>query len=37
MKKKDDVTTILVEDIDEEILKRMPEWFKILRRVYYRH
>jgi len=25
-----DLITILVEDIDDEILSRMPDWFKIL-------
>ena len=28
--------TILVEEIDEEILERMPEWFKRLRDAYSR-
>jgi len=26
--------SILVEDIDEEILERMPEWFRFLRETY---
>ena len=26
--------TILTEEIDEEILERMPEWFRILRKAY---
>jgi len=25
---------ILVEDIDEEILEKMPEWFRILRKAF---
>jgi hypothetical protein len=25
---------ILVEEIDEEVLARMPEWFKVLREAY---
>jgi len=28
---KEEVMDILIEEIDEEILARMPEWFKILR------
>lgn len=31
---KEDLRNILVEDIDEEILERMPEWFKVLRKAY---
>lgn len=31
---KEDVIDILIEDMDEEILARMPEWFRILRRTY---
>jgi len=25
---------ILIEDMDEDVLKRMPEWFRILREAY---
>ncbi len=28
------VLEILEEEIDEEILKRMPEWFRVLREVH---
>jgi hypothetical protein len=31
---KKDFIKILVDDLDEEILKRMPKWFKILRDAY---
>jgi len=27
----EDVIDVLTEDLDEEILKRMPEWFRILK------
>lgn len=30
----DDELSILKEDIDEEVLSRMPEWFRILRENY---
>lgn len=30
--KQDDVVGILAEDIDDEILERMPEWFRILKK-----
>ena len=26
-----EIKRILLEDIDEEVLEKMPEWFKILR------
>jgi len=29
-----EITEILTEELDEEILERMPEWFRILREVY---
>lgn len=29
-----DARRLLLEDIDEEVLERMPEWFKILRDKY---
>jgi len=29
-----EVKRILLEDIDEEILEKMPEWFRVLRRAY---
>jgi len=29
-----ELTKILSEEIDEEILSRLPEWFSILRRAY---
>jgi hypothetical protein len=29
-----EIKRILVEDIDEEILDKMPEWFRILRNKY---
>lgn len=32
--KKKDLLEILDEDIDEEVLARMPEWFKKLREEY---
>jgi len=32
--KKEDLTCILTEEIDEEILSKMPEWFRILREEY---
>lgn len=31
---KKDLTSVLTEEMDEEILKRMPEWFKVLRKAY---
>jgi len=34
MSDEDDLARILVEDIDEEILSKMPDWFKILREAY---
>lgn len=33
---KDDITQVLTEDLDEEILKRMPSWFRHLRKTYAR-
>jgi len=32
--KDEDPKRILVEEIDEEILERMPKWFRILREAY---
>jgi len=29
-----EIERILLEDIDEEILEKMPEWFRILRNKY---
>ena len=29
-----EIKRILLEDIDEEILEKMPEWFRILRNKY---
>jgi hypothetical protein len=26
-----DLVSVLYEDLEEEVLKRMPEWFKVLR------
>jgi len=34
MKKKENVASILIEDIDDEILVKMPEWFRILRHAF---
>jgi len=31
---KKEIKRILLEDIDEEILEKMPEWFKVLKRAY---
>lgn len=31
---KKELIKILVEDIDEKVLEKMPEWFKILRKAY---
>jgi len=28
---RNDLIKVLIDDLDEEILDRMPEWFKILR------
>jgi len=33
---KKDLLNILTEEIDEEVLERMPEWFKRLRSAYLR-
>jgi len=33
---KNEFLKILIEEIDEEILEKMPEWFKILREEYLR-
>ena len=30
-----DLVSILYEDLDEEVLDKMPEWFKILRVKYF--
>jgi len=30
----EDPKNILVEEIAEEILERMPEWFKVMRKAY---
>ena len=30
----EDITEVLTEDLDEEVLKRMPPWFRILREAY---
>jgi hypothetical protein len=32
----EDITKVLTEDVDEEILKRMPLWFRILKEKYAR-
>jgi len=29
-----EVKRILLEDIDEEVLSKMPEWFRVLKRAY---
>jgi hypothetical protein len=29
-----EIKRILLEDIDEEVLSKMPEWFRLLRRAY---
>ena len=29
-----EIKRILLEDIDEEILEKMPEWFRLLKRSY---
>jgi len=29
-----DLVSILYDDLDEEILDKMPEWFKILKKAY---
>jgi len=34
MKSDKGAINVLLEDIDEEVLERMPEWFKRLRRAY---
>jgi len=34
MSDKNDLARILVEDIDEETLSKIPDWFKILREAY---
>jgi len=34
MSDEDSPTRILVDDIDKEILSKMPHWFKILREAY---
>jgi len=34
MGKRDSEFDILVQDLDEEVLRRMPEWFHILRTAY---
>jgi len=31
---RDDLISVLTEEIEEEILERMPEWFKVLREAY---
>lgn len=31
-----DLTRILIEDLDEEILSKMPDWFRTLRETYQR-
>jgi hypothetical protein len=31
---KNDLIKILIDELDEEFLVRMPEWFRILREVY---
>jgi len=36
MKYVENLANILIEDIDDEILSRMPEWFIILREAYKR-
>lgn len=34
---KKELVKILVEDVDEEILDRMPEWFRVLKEAYTRN
>lgn len=34
MEEKKDLAKILEEDIDEEVLSQLPEWFRILRTEY---
>jgi hypothetical protein len=29
-----DLISVLIEEIDEEILSKMPAWFKVLRKAY---
>jgi hypothetical protein len=29
-----EIKRILLEDIDEEVLSKMPEWFRVLKRSY---
>jgi hypothetical protein len=29
-----EIKRILLEDIDEEVLSKMPEWFRLLRKAY---
>lgn len=37
MGSKNDAATVLLEDIDEEVLEQMPEWFRILKKAYRKH
>ena len=30
----EDITEVLTEELDEEVLERMPVWFRILREAY---
>jgi len=29
-----EIERILLEDVDEEVLSKMPEWFRVLKRAY---
>lgn len=31
MKKKESLVNILIEDIEDDVLSRMPKWFRVLR------
>lgn len=33
-KKEDDTLSLLVEDLNEEIVRQLPEWFRVLRKAY---
>lgn len=34
MESEEDATSVLAEEIEEEVLERMPEWFRVLRDEY---
>jgi len=31
-----EIERILLEDVDEEVLEKMPEWFRVLKRSYHK-